>query len=117
MAIPVSDSGWTPGPWAIDIGGLEYGVSAVTVGNDGMYERRSAVVILGGEHPCGGGKDWDADNWLADARLIALAPEMADAILKMEGAILAHPHPDGPEEATELLLTVATKLREIRGNA
>lgn len=52
----------------------------------------------------------------ADAELIALAPEMAEAILAMEGSILSHPHPDGPEDAIDLLLTIADKLRRIGAN-
>lgn len=80
-------SGWTPGPWALDGGSCEHGVSAVTTDHEGRHTRRSTVVMLCDySEPDRLEKVWMADNWRNDAALIALAPEMAEAILRVQEA-------------------------------
>lgn len=77
-------TGWTPGPWALDGGSCEHGVSAVTTDHEGRHTRRSTVVMLCDySEPGRLEKVWMADNWRKDAALIALAPEMANLLLSM----------------------------------
>lgn len=68
----------TPGPWRVDGGVSEYGAPAVYALEDvrgGKRNRMFATVY--------GGPDTPREETVANARLIALAPEMLEAIERL----------------------------------
>ena len=99
---------WTPGPWRVDGGSNEIGISAVTLMDDGMLERRSTVLMLSGEHPCTGKMDWTMDNMHGDLPLFELAAEMAEAILMLAEEFQRYGERGGTYDAA---ISIAEKLR------
>lgn len=97
----MSERPWTPGRWRADLP---------------PYDR---FVVDGNSHPVAATESenhgWESGRPQADAALIALAPEMAEAILAVADAMT----PAGPLSNTvgQLtgLLAVADKLRRIGG--
>ena len=89
--------GWTRGPWRQD---LEPFHTVVVDGNG--HAVATTVHIQNG---------WESPNPLADAKLIALAPEMAEAILWAE--CKAYNPETGEHECSCPVCVAAFKLRQI----
>jgi hypothetical protein len=66
----MSDTPWTPGPWELD------GIAI-----EGSDQRKGAVCLMGEPAQYPGDTAFMCDNWQANARLIAAAPDLYDAVV------------------------------------
>lgn len=100
---------WTPAPWAVDVDGVGAGITQVEPERDADGFLVRVETVLRADDFGQGDRDWTMSNRAADLALMALAPEMAEAILavnshdmrtldavydlaeKLEAIIAAHP--------------------------
>lgn len=90
---------WTPGPWRQDL------------------EPFHTIIVDGNSHPVATTvqdyQGWESPNPLADSKLIALAPEMAEALLWIVPKYLGFLAAANQEDKAKLCVDVADKLRAI----